>query len=92
MVLMVNEFIFNENKFIHRYFSLFKQENSSKSCILCTITTKDLMYLSGILTNFRHLAPSLVLLKALQFSKLKNKSSDKMVGGGGREIDFLGGN
>ena len=42
--------------------------------------------LSGNLTNLPCFAPSLVLLKAFQFSKLKNKSFHKMVGVGGRDL------
>ena len=38
------------------------------------------------------MALSLVLVKAFQFLKLKNKHLVKMVGEGGGEIDFLGGN
>jgi hypothetical protein len=34
----------------------------------------------------------LVLVKAFQFSKLKKQHLVKMVGEGGGEIDFLGGN
>ena len=47
--------------------------------------------ISGILTNLPCSAPSLVLVKAFQFSKLKNKHLHKMVGGSGREIDFSAG-
>ena len=90
MGLMVNEFIFYMYKYIHMYFSPFQRGVLSQSCILCRITIG--FDISGILTNLLHFAPSLVLVKAFQFSKLKNKSFHKMVGGGGREIDFLGGN
>ena len=38
------------------------------------------------------MAPSLVLVKAFQFSKLKKQHLVKMVGEGGGEIDILGGN
>ena len=47
---------------------------------------------SGLLINLLCLALSLVLVKAFQFSKLKKQHLVKMVGEGGGEIDFLGGN
>ena len=48
--------------------------------------------ISGILTNLPCSTLSLVLVKVFQFSKLKIKHLHKMVGEGGGEIDFLGGN
>ena len=48
--------------------------------------------IGGLLTNLLRSAPSLVLVKAFQFSKLKKQHLVKMVGEGGGEIDFLGGN
>ena len=47
--------------------------------------------ISGLLTNLLCSAPSLVLVKAFQFSKLKNKGLYKMVGEGGGYLTPLAG-